>query len=665
MAGPITPEQLGAHPALQQFVEYIEGHTGAPVDLSRIRMTTHREAIPGEPSNNLPNDGIVELDYFVNSQNQIGVSNPLFYARINATTQSMELRHGWITPKKERGVILEDRWALENLPTPIQGACTLVKELGGEAEKKAACVDYPQAGKAASGLFLFLGWDLTFTLFRTKMYRTYGRFPLSQWTIKNLSPTGAQTIGASSRFVQATPLLAGAGAMFGSQAMLDHTLGWGPDFYSHERFAIGTAAGFGAQRTMQHWMTGKGIGGTSRLATTSFGAGILSAGLVDALIGDYFAGDAATRESIRSSAFFLPAVYRAMMGSRTLALASNYPRLAAGGKIAARVATVGFVADAGLMGYEHLTESDAETARQNRLHRRAEQLRRDSQSGFSNVWRDALRIFMPAFTERHTIPEEFLDTARREMEDTAVGFSTGASHILRHQLIFGNAADNRNVEFYQKVDWNFLREENKLGVIKKGKGKSDWYLDSVAKDLADPVVRYKYLENKDPEQQIRFLQDRYRWDLSVSDVHEILGRIALHRARQDLARIHTYSTPEQNTWAKMFDESGKLNTGEETNLRIHLFSSTGQIPSEEQILALRKVALLVNVRLLRERHRALEAASEEPWVDSKVQETRQEMKNWENLAVKLGLIGPDGKFTPGEIGEQAMRVNPSGFFKDY
>jgi hypothetical protein len=183
---------------------------------------------------------------------------------------------------------------------------------------------------------------------------------------------------------------------------------------------------------------------------------------------------------------------------------------------------------------------------------------------------------MPSFTERHTIPEEYVDSARREMKDEADALATSSAQVLRHYLIFGDNGDNQKLDFFRELHMYGLRGENTLGVIKKGEGKSDWYLRTVAEDLADPKIRYEYLENKDPAEQIRFIQKRYQWDLSVNDVQEILGRIALFHARENLEQISTLVADAENPLG---------------DLKKLLFGHLGEIPSEQQILALRQVGL--------------------------------------------------------------------------
>jgi hypothetical protein len=370
MAGPITSEQLGKSPALQKFVDYIELHTGEPVDLLRIDPTTHREAIPGSPDNNIRNDGIIELSYSGQKKFSRGVPNPTFYAKIHGPAQVLFLRHGWVTPTGRNDQPFEARWALENLPTPLPGACALVTELGGAAEAKASCQDIPQSLiKLGWGANIAFGVDFSLSLLRTKIAREVGLFPITRLTIKNLTPIGTQELGATSRLVQtAPPVMVGAAAYFGSEILLDEIMGWDPASHLHERFAAGVVGGYYAHR----WAASRikstpiPISGLSTveksIAPMHFGAGILTAGLVDALIGDFWQEGSATREAVRGSAFFLPAIYRGVMGSRTLPLVANRPRLAAGGRIAARVATLGFATDLGFMGYHHLTEGEADGA---------------------------------------------------------------------------------------------------------------------------------------------------------------------------------------------------------------------------------------------------------------------------------------------------------------
>jgi hypothetical protein len=402
-------------------------------------------------------------------------------------------------------------------------------------------------------------------------------------------------------------------------------------------------------------MGDRGIGGAARLRPNSFGSALLSASLVDAVIGDQLRDDPASREAVKGTGFFLPAIYRGVMGNRVLGLTAKRPWLAGAGRYAAGAATAGFVADLGVMGYHHLSEGEAQITREHRLYQRAGEIAQLRQGWFSKLWRGALGIFMPSVAER-AVPEEFVESARGEMKDHAQGLASSTAQALRHHLIFGHGGEDRSVEFYRKLDWDFLRGENELGVIKRGEDKPDWYLEVVAEDLADPVIRYRYLENKNVEQQINFIQNRYRWDLSPGDVREILGRIALHHARQGLADIHGYITREENVWAKLFDASGRLNPGQEKNLTTQLFASLGEVPSGKQILALRKVGLLVRIRQLREVLTEVTGRSKDPWTDLGVIRAELDLKDYEVIAKKMGVMDSEGNFAAGEITDQAMRI---------
>lgn len=682
MADPITAKKLATHPALEEFVRYVERHTGEPVDLARIEVVAQRESAGDATQNNLKNDGIVELSYAPTQDFTEGKRFPIFYGQINGGAQAIFLRHGWITPVQQSGTLVpRDEWASEaSLPTPIPGACAAVHDLGGAAEAKASCQDLSRAGwwgrnaaaNAANVLgldMLILGIDLPrygaaqfFNLFRSvkNPVSPLRTFPVTRWLGSQLAPVGPQPIAAGSRLAQTVPpALAGATAMFGAQALSDQIFSWDPELHRHDRFAIGVAAGYGAQRGMQYYMAQKGWGGAARLKAASLGSGILTAGLVDALIGDQWAEGSAQRQAIRSSAFFIPAVYRGLMGSRTLSFIAKRPRLAAAGRMAGRVATWAFAADMGLLAFHNLTEEDAETARLNHLYQRAQELRKLHQNGFSNLWRGALETIMPAFTERNTVPEEYLSMARQEMIDQAKGLSDGAAQTLRYELIFGNGGENQNLDFYRRLDFSALRGENRLGVVKKGEGKSDWYLETVARDLADPVIRYHYFQNKTGEEQLRFIKNRYHWDLSNQDVQEILGRIALHQARQDLAQLHSLVNRRELAMADCFDGGGKLNPGKEPLLMHLLFKDLGEVPDEGQVLALRKVALLVRIRTLREQYRV---AKEDAWnseEDKWVIQAKGDLKKYETLALQLGLMDGGGNFTPGEIREFALGIPPA------
>jgi hypothetical protein len=647
-------------------VEYVEQHTGEPVDLSRIDVTAQREAIPEDPENNVRNDGIIELAYSQNSDFIQGVPNPVFYGKIHGPAQVLFLRHGWGTRSGQELQDSDMHWAndLENLPTPIQGACATVRNLGGEFEAKADCHDSPKAKFLTDNVVNVLLTDTFLTVCKTGMARKFGKFPLTRLTVSNLTPTGEQFFSTGSRMKGSIPsVLVGATGYYGSLFLLDNAIGWDPQWHHHERSAVGSLGGYAAYRGMDYFVRPSkllssmgGARSSVQLTPMSFGSGLLSAALVDALMGESFQEGSAARDALRTAGFFLPAIYRGMMGSRTLPLVTKYPMLAQAGRIATTTATIGFVADLGIMGYHHLTEDEAEITRDNRLYQRAGEIAKVRESWFSKLWRGALGMIVPAFME-HQVSQEYVEEARRELADNANGLAEGAAQVLRHQLIFGNSGEENHLEFYQKVDWELLRGENKLGVIKKDSGKGDWYLNTVASDLADPQIRYEYLENKSVAQQIRFIQGRYRWDLSEGDVQDILSRIALYHAREDLAQIHSFVSRGENPWAQIFDEAGKLNTGQETNLLIHLFASTGEVPTEEQLLALRKVGLLVRIRQLRQSYKEKKSASEEAWTDPVLRPIRDELRNVEALAKQLRLMGENGKFMTGEIGEQAMRIS--------
>jgi len=649
MTPPITRELLESHPAVQRFVQYVELHLAQAVDLDQIRVLTHREQIPGDPNNNTQNDGIVELSYTPNLQCRVDENCPTFYGKIHGPAQALFLRHGWITPRRQgSGLVLEDSWAMENLPTPIAGACGTVRALGGEHESRTECADYsPLAWWATVAGLNLAGVELFGRMFR--------RGSFAGWTLRNLRPTGTQTIPASTRFSQVAPgIAAGSAAMFGSNLLADYGFNMHPELHSHERFGMSALSGHSANWGVSHYLARRA--GTPRVRTMSFGSGILSAGLVDALIGSQFEEGSAAREMIRGSAFFLPQVYRGIVGNRAMSFVASRPRLATAGRWGTQVVGAAFLTDVGIMGYRYASEGNSESTRNHRVYRRANELRRVDQGWLDNAWRSGLGMIMPSVVERDLVPGQYVDQARAEFQLTANSMANGAAQTIRHNLIFGNAGQNSQLDFYRQVDWGWLRGSNELGVVNRG-DRPNWYLDLVAEDLGSADLYRTYFDGKTRDQQIAFIREQYQWDLSLNDAQEVFARLSLHQARSQMADLHTYVTDSGNNFAGIFNESGNLVSGQEQNLTARLFGDQNQTPNNEQILGLRKVSLLVRIRVLRENLREKQSEMATGSVRQEIAFIERDLRTYTGIATELGLMDEAGNFTPGEITNHANRIN--------
>lgn len=712
MPPPIRRADLAQHPAISEFVRYVELHTGQAVDLDRIRVETQRQVScdgsDPECQDNIRNDGVVELTYAPSDQCHINDRCSVFYGKIHGPGQSILLRHSVAIPQLENlqmGTPPRIEHVSDLLPLPVAGACATVRHLGGSDEVEAVCEDGVEVGRygawAASGAIGFEFWG-------TILNKARGRqaFPLTRWLIQNFRPAGSQIFPAADRAVQMGPgVVAGGAAMLGTQLIADPLLGLEANRHHDERFALGVLAGHGANLATTRWLSSRGIGTTllppastvpaataqrmvrstvdlgkhlaqspsisgifessavmeeamiregARLRPMSLGSGLISAALVDTLIGPYLGEEGSTsREVLRGSAFFLPQVYRGVMGSRTLAFAER-PRVRGAGRALGWGATIAFLSDLAHMGYRYLSVGPTEMGRDHALYRRAQELQ-DAREG-SSLWRGFLNVIAPSLTESMTVSDDYVTEAQNEFALTAQSQVRNARQVLLHNLIHGGAGQNRNVDFYQRVNLDWLRGDNDLTTIQR-QGHPDWYLGLVAEDLGDPNLYRTYLEGKNREQQIRFIQNQYEWDLSAEDVQEILARIGLHHARSQIADIQHLMNPGPDNLASLFDEEARLRPGMKDRLLNQLFTDFPEVPTEEQILALRQVALVVRVRQLREDLRGAQGASGQVGQGDDLRRIQRDLNRYTSLARELGLINESGDFVPSEIYDHAQRIN--------
>ncbi len=661
----ITRDLLGQHPALQSFVEYVELHTGEGVDLDRVQIRTQREAGPNPEENNLAQDGIVELIYSPGETCGINQRCPFFFGKIHGPGQAIFLRHGWVIPRMASGGMshtLEQEFAIENLPTPVAGACETVHALGGADEARAQCSTLnPTEWAMAFTAGNWVGLDLLGTLF---FRRRWGSAPFSRFMFRNMVPVGEQTSPLLQRLGQSAPGIAAGGlAMAGTHLLAAPALGLDTPYHHNERFALGALMAQGSSHGMNRWLAARAAsteasvlqGTRSRVGMASFGSGLISAALVDSLIGPAFGESGSTsREVLRGSAFFLPQVYRGLMGSRTLALTASRPRLQMAGRAAGYTAVATFLTDMAYMGYGYFSDGAVGSGRHHALYQRAGEIQEGTEGG--SFLRGALSMLAPSLTERYGVDDQYVDQARREFALTADSMTGNATQLLRQVIIHGDAGQNRDLDFYQSVDLNWLQSENALGTVRQ-EGRPNWYLDLVAEDLGDPNLVRTSLTGRSPEEQIRFMQGQYEWELSTGDVQEIFTRIALHHAREQIAQVHYLVNPSENPLAGHFDAQGRLQASQSTALLSTLFGSEGAALSTEQILALRKVGLLVRIRQLREDLRELGSQRPSTTQSSALTGAQRDLDRYSSLARQMGLMDAQGNFTPGELSDHAARVN--------
>jgi len=123
-----------------------------------------------------------------------------------------------------------------------------------------------------------------------------------------------------------------------------------------------------------------------------------------------------------------------------------------------------------------------------------------------------------------------------------------------------------------------------------------------------PEIHRRVIENSTREQQIAYVQEQYRgYDLSREEVEEIFARISLHNARQEIRNLYYSASGETAGLSNCFDENGSLLAGRESELLTQIFP--GQEVSNDQVLALRRVALARRILELRQNDPAGELAA--------------------------------------------------------
>lgn len=662
----VTRELLGQHPALQRFVEYVELHSGAGVDLDRIAIRTQRESLPDATDNNVAQDGIVELIYTPSENCQVNQNCPFFYGKIHGPAQAIFLRHGWVTPRinPQMQVTMEQNYPMENMPHPVEGACETVHAIGGADEANAECQSLnPSEWMAISAGANWLGLDLFGTLIGRSRW---GSMPFSRFMFRNFRPVGTQNIPWLQRLTQTAPGIAAGGlAMVGTHLGVAPAMGLDTPYHYNERFAMSAVAAQGANHGTHYLLQRLATRGSaaqsaslpaagSRVGVASFGSALISAALVDALVGPAFGEEGSTsREVLRGSAFFLPQIYRGAMGSRTLALTASRPRVRLAGRVLGYGAVAAFVTDLGHMGYNYVSDGAVGSGRDHALYQRAGEIQNSTEGG--SLLRGALGMIAPSLTERYGVDETYVNQARQEFEIQANSMSENAAQLLRQTIIHGDAGQNRELAFYQGVDLHWLQGDNQLGTVRQ-EGRPDWYLSLVAEDLGDPNLVRTSLEGRSSEEQIRFMQGQYNWDLSNGDVQEIFNRIALHHAREQIAQVHYLVQPEDNALARHFDAEGRLLPTQRDALLNQLFATGDRSLSTEQILGLRKVGLLVRIRQLREDLRGIESQRRSTTQQANLTTTQRDLAHYEGLARGLGLMDESGAFVAGELTDHANRV---------
>ena len=539
-----------------------------------------------------PQDGIINLTYITSSQD-------VYIGQIDANQQILKLRHG--TPTGEHDGIPDVRWDNPS-QRGVRDTCQAILALGGNQEDHlqchAAADPVAQVNEVNQRKWLWttgiLAGNYTFAEV-VAMAMKRRSFPIARWvgqktglslgTLPGENPATLKQMGVHG-------LSTGIGMLgFGlGETVVGDALGLHPTYHDHERFALGALLGYGAYRGSAALFETRLLGGKG-LAPTSFGASLLSAGLVDATIGQLFEEHSSARLAVQGAGFFLPQIYRTLMGTRTMAM-SESRGISAVSRWGGRAVIASFLLDAGYMGLHHLNQSNVESGRENLLYERATAIQSQHQGFFASAFHGLAGLLMPAITQRYLVDGEYVDLARTQLQADASQLSSGLDSTLRHTLFFGASGEDLNPDFYRHLHWDFLRGSNELKDITLPDGRT-LPVEMVAEQIASPDINQRFTRMQ-PEEQIRYIQRQYRGHhLSANDVRMILDQIGLTQVRRNLGDLQYVGSTQEQPLIAHFDQNGSLREGHEMSLAASLFPN--QDMSEERILGLRRVALCVRI----------------------------------------------------------------------
>jgi hypothetical protein len=579
------------HPAVEEFLADIQRDLHTLPRLEEVLVT-----------NDMANDGFLDLSY-------IHQNKRIFAARLNGKANSILLRRGTLD---DQGMPQWDGPANGQL---LPGVCSTLHVLGGKQEAAVSCTDRKESDLTvdrakflgAVGVANWTSLELGGWLFKRKSFSSWaGKKLLSGFT-----PVGKTEASLMEGLNLRSPSLwLGTTAMVGSQ-FLASAMGLDPRFHTNERFALGAMATYSTMWTSdvvkydrffhayhhpdspefkiqkqlninpqaEDFAEAEAWAQRNRSLSPSFGARLLSSALVDATLGKNFAEGSTERQALRMGSFFIPDFYRIAMGGRRLAFTQT-PRMLAFGRWAKRAAVAGFLANAGYMGYEHITKGNAETARENALYARANEFQARDQNMVASFFHGLAEAIAPALTQRYGVSEEYVELAREEFRRQSEETSKQAENLFRNYLMFTQSGKALDAESYQHIDWSAFRGGNPLENIRRVDGKFLPIAD-IAEQMHDPEIARRHFENTPIPDQVRYLQQQFRaYQLSEADVHEVMGRIALQKMCQDIAELHLLDTPEHQPLLRFFDENGKLREGQEQSLVAHLFPEMTQAKTQ-------------------------------------------------------------------------------------
>ncbi|HKX12721.1 MAG TPA: hypothetical protein VJP40_06180, partial [bacterium] len=373
-------------------------------------------------------------------------------------------------------------------------------------------------------------------------------------------------------------------------------------------------------------------------AAWGMGPGLMSSAIADRTVGRIFEEGSTARHVVRMGSFFIPDIYRIAVGSRGPALFSGR-----GMRFASRAFAAGFIADMTFAGANRLYYGGEGSARMNMVYQRANQLhdadesflRRPIDGAFEMIapqissWWDSVELTSSGFR-----PNAHRIQAEGEIRAFSEHTSQTTDETLRHSLLFGGMGEELNPDFYQRVDWSSLRGEVRLSDVRRVAGR-ELPVRMIADQLADPAVRRRLdgEGGRAAEDPIAYIQNQFRaYDLTRTDVEQILNEIRLHTVRSDLASLNQMQLPENAELGRIFDEHGSLRPGREGALLARVFQG-GEVDE----------AVLLRNRRLGLAYRILEAQRRDPAAASP----------YLAVAQRIGLADASGAILDAEIRRQA------------
>lgn len=347
-------------------------------------------------------------------------------------------------------------------------------------------------------------------------------------------------------------------------------------------------------------------------AAWGMGPGLMASAIVDRTIGSQFAEGSTARHAIRFGSFFLPDIYRIARGNQAALIFETRPM-----RWASRAFAAGFIADMAFSGVNRWQHGSSGAATMNMVYQRANELHDRDEGLLRGVVDGAFEMIAPQVSawwdsvELDGIgfrPNRYQNAAREELRAFSVDTTRRADETLRRHAFFGSGGAGLDPDFYTRVDWGFLRGENRLEDIRLPDGREIPVRD-ILDQLQDPTVARRFTGDH-PEDQIAYIQRQFRgYRLSRAEVEQALDRISLHALRNDLASLSQFDLPENAAMRGLFDEHGALRPGQEGALLRHLFPE--HAPAEADILAQRRVSLAL--RILQARSSG-DAAAAEPYL---------------------------------------------------